>query len=103
MATDTINVRSAPFSAQGDGQTDDRAAFAAALESAAAAKVPIVVPPGDYCLELTPGHPCLPIRGDLSIYGAGMGLSRLSFGPCPPTFLCYGFEMPANCHVSFED
>lgn len=68
-----LNVRSAPFSAVGDGTTDDRSAFARAFAAAQAGDT-VMVPPGDYRIVLTGG--ALAIPEGVMLWGQA-GKSRL--------------------------
>lgn len=50
-AVTAINVKDAPFSAKGDGTTDDKAAIQAALDDVGASGGAVYFPPGDYVVS----------------------------------------------------
>ncbi|QDT64240.1 right-handed parallel beta-helix repeat-containing protein [Calycomorphotria hydatis] len=54
LQAEIINIQSAPYSAKGDGEADDRPAFAKALTAANPGDV-ILIPPGKYRVVLTGG------------------------------------------------
>ena len=65
-----ISVKS--FGAKGDGATDDRAAFQAALDAAASGNAELYVPPGTYVIDAQPRALFgLAIRGTVHLRGAG--------------------------------
>lgn len=76
-----INVMDAPYGAKGDGATNDRAAFQAAIDEAIASGVPLFVPkpPQFYRIILEPNHDRLLVDGDLSMVGEGKESTLLRF------------------------
>ncbi|WP_374686258.1 right-handed parallel beta-helix repeat-containing protein [Promineifilum sp.] len=76
-----IDVTAAPFGAKGDGTTNDRAAFQAAIDAAIAAGRPLFVPrPAKfYRIILEPNHDRLLVNGNLTIVGAGRTSTLLRF------------------------
>lgn len=77
----SINVMDAPYKARGDGTTNDRAAFQAAIDAAIDAKLPLWVPqpPQFYRIALDPDHDRLLVSDDLTIVGAGRTTTTLRF------------------------
>jgi hypothetical protein len=63
-----ISVKDSPHNAAGNGVADDTAAFNSAYAAAKAAKVPMVIPTGDYKFTST-----LVWDGAVDVIGAGMG------------------------------
>jgi hypothetical protein len=81
QAAQTIDVTDPKYGAVGDGVTNDRAAFQAAIDSAIAARLPLWVPrPAvHYQIDLDPGHDKLEVGGDLTILGAGRDQCLIRF------------------------
>ena len=79
--TTALNVMDAEFGAKGDGATDDRAAFQAAIDQAVATGRPLLVPrpPQFYRLVLTPNNDRLLVNGDLTMVGEGKDSTVLRF------------------------
>lgn len=76
-----INVKDPAYGARGDGTTNDRAAFQAAIDAAVAAGLPLWVPrPAQfYRISLEPNHERLLVGGDLTIVGEGRDSTLLRF------------------------
>lgn len=76
-----INVMDPPYGAKGDGTTNDRDAFQAAIAAAIAAELPLLVPrpPQFYRIALDPGHDRLLVDGDLALVGEGRESTTLRF------------------------
>ncbi len=76
-----INVMDPAYGAKGDGTTNDRDAFQAAIDAAVEAGVSLHVPapPQFYRIGLDPNHDRLLIGGDLTILGEGRGTTTLRF------------------------
>lgn len=76
-----INVMDAAYGAKGDGTTNDRAAFQAAIDAAIDAELPLYVPqpPQFYRITLESNHDRLLIGGDLAIIGEGRDTTTLRF------------------------
>ncbi len=76
-----INVMDAAFGARGDGSTNDRAAFQAAIDAAIAARAPLLIPRTDqfYRIALDAEHKNLRVNGDLTIVGDGRDATLLRF------------------------
>lgn len=81
QGTDSINVTDPTYGAKGDGKTNDRDAFQAAIDAAVEAEVPLYIPrPSQfYRIGLDPNHDRLLIGGDLVILGEGRGVTSLRF------------------------
>lgn len=81
QAQQAIDVTAAPFGARGDGQTNDRAAFQAAIDAAIQQRKPLWLPrPGvAYRIELDGANPWLDVHGDLTVVGASQADTRLLF------------------------
>lgn len=71
-----INVKSTPYSAAGNGATDDSAALQAAFDAGASGNIPVFLPKGTY-RHVTK----LNLASNLTLYGAGMGVSVLKYDP----------------------
>ena len=76
-----ISVMDPVFGAKGDGATNDRDAFQAAIDAAVKAEVPLYVPrpPQFYRIGLDPNHDRLLVPGDLAIMGDGRLTTTLRF------------------------
>lgn len=76
-----INVMDAAYGAKGDGTTNDRAAFQAAIDAAIDAELPLYVPqpPQFYRIALESNHDRLLVGGDLAIIGEGRDTTTLRF------------------------
>ncbi len=76
-----INVMDPAYGAKGDGATNDRAAFQAAIDAAIAAGLPLWVPrpPQFYRIILEPNYDALRVTGDLTIVGEGRESTLLRF------------------------
>jgi hypothetical protein len=81
QAQTAINVMDAAYGAKGDGATNDRAAFQAAIDAAIATQLPLWVPepPQFYRITLDPNNPHLRVDGDLTIAGEGRNSTVLRF------------------------
>jgi len=76
---DWINVKVAPYSATGDGATDDTTAIQAAITAVAATGGVVYFPPGTYRLNGATG---LNITGNaVTLRGAGAETSTIQIGP----------------------
>ena len=86
QAQQAIDVTAAPFGARGDGQTNDRAAFQAAIDAAIQQRKPLWLPRPAvaYRIELDGATPWLDVHGDLTVVGAGRGDTRLLFTQATP-------------------
>lgn len=76
-----INVMDPAFGAKGDGTTNDRAAFQAAMDAAIEGGLPLVVPqpPQFYRIALDPNNERLLVHGDLAVVGEGRHTTTLRF------------------------
>lgn len=76
-----VNVMDAAFGAKGDGTTNDRPAFQAAIDAAVAAGVPLLIPqPAQfYRIVLEPHERSLRVKGDLAIIGDGRASTLLRY------------------------
>ena len=76
-----INLMDPAYGARGDGTTNDRDAFQAAIDAAVEAGVPLYVPrpPQFYRIGLDPNHDRLLVGGDLAIVGEGRATTTLRF------------------------
>lgn len=76
-----INVMDPAFGARGDGTTNDRDAFQAAIDAAIDAKLPLWIPkpPQFYRISLDPDHDRLLVSDDLAIIGEGRESATLRF------------------------
>lgn len=76
-----VNIMDPVFGVKGDGTTNDRAAFQAAMDAAVAAAVPLWIPRPDqfYRIALDQEHKSLRVNGDLTIIGAGRQSTLLRF------------------------
>ncbi len=86
QAQQAIDVTAAPYAARGDGQTDDRAAFQAAIDAAIQQKRPLMIPrpAAFYRLVLDSEHRSLDVAGNLVAVGAGHESTLLRFSiPAP--------------------
>ena len=81
QSQDAINVMDPAYGATGDGVTNDRAAFQAAIDDAIAAGRPLAIPrpPQFYRIALDPNNERLLVHGDLSVVGEGRDLTTLRF------------------------
>lgn len=77
-----IDVTGPDYGAKGDGSTDDRAAFQAAIDDAIAQGKPLVVPapPQFYRIILSSGNDKLDVHGDLTILGDSRSTTLIRFG-----------------------
>lgn len=65
-----LNVTEAPYSATGDGSTDDRAAIQSALDDAVTSGAAVYFPPGVYIVGKSPsGAWCLTVGANVTIFG----------------------------------
>jgi Pectate lyase superfamily protein len=78
--TDAINVKNSPYSAVGDGSTDDTSAITAAMTAASALGAPVYFPAGTYLTS-----PIAVPTGVSGIFGAGPAVSILY-----PTRIAHG-------------
>ena len=71
----------APFGARGDGATNDRAAFQAAIDAAIQQRKPLWIPQprSFYRIELDDAHRRLDVAGHLAIIGAGRTTTLVRF------------------------
>ena len=78
--------RQAPYRARGDGQTNDRAAFQAAIDAAIQQRRPLWIPrPASfYRIELDNTNRQLDVAGDLAIVGAGRESTLLRVSVAAP-------------------
>lgn len=76
-----IDVTDPAYGARGDGTTDDRAAFQAAIDAAIAAGLPLWVPAPSqfYRIVLSGANPQLTVAGDLAVVGAGKDTTLLRY------------------------
>ncbi len=76
-----VNVTNPRYGAVGDGETNNRAAFQAAIHRAIADQMPLFIPTSKapYLIELDAEHPQLDIDGDLIIYGATKQTTTIQF------------------------
>ncbi len=83
---DVVDVTNATFGAVGDGSTNDRAAFQAAIDEAIAEGKPLLVPQPSqfYRIILDAEHERLLVDGDLTIIGAGRATTLIRFGLSSP-------------------
>lgn len=81
-----VLVTDPAFGATGDGVTDDRAAFQAAIDTAVAQQRPLLVPPPAvaYQIEIDDEHDALYIEGDLVLIGGGAADTALRFNVAEP-------------------
>lgn len=81
QGADAINVMDPAYGAKGDGKTNDRDAFQAAIDAAVEAGVPLYIPrpPQFYRIGLDPNHDRLLVAGDLAIVGDGRVTTTLRF------------------------
>ena len=86
QAQTAIDVTAAPYGARGDGQTNDRAAFQAAINAAIQQRRPLWIPrPASfYRIELDNANPQLDVAGDLAVVGAGRGTTLLRVSVAAP-------------------
>lgn len=77
----TLNVSDPAFGARGDGVTNDRAAFQAAIDAAIASGQPLFLPKPSafYRIDLDSENNRLLVHGDLTIIGEGQGDTLLRF------------------------
>ena len=102
-----VNVTDAAFGARGDGVTNDRAAFQAAIDAAIAGRLPLWVPrPAQhYRIELDPEHDQLRVDGDLTVVGEGRGntLIRFSIANPDPSKEYSGFYVHNGCNFQIAE
>ena len=74
-----VSVMDAAYGAKGDGQTNDRDAFQAAIDAAIDAGLPLLIPkpPQFYRIILDPNHDRLLVNGDLAVVGEGRDTTTL--------------------------
>ena len=99
-----VNIMDPAFGVKGDGTTNDRAAFQAAMDAAVAAGVPLWIPRPEqfYRIVLEPEHRNLRVNGDLTVIGAGRKSTLLRYTvQNPGTGQPYsGFYVPGG--VNFQ-
>lgn len=85
-AGNVIDVTDPQFGAAGDGVTDDRAAFQAAINAAIKQKLPLWVPPPSdfYRIVLTGQDKALMVTGHVEIVGGGRTTTLLRFSIIDP-------------------
>lgn len=102
-----IDVTAASYGALGDGKTNDRAAFQAAIEAAIQQRLPLLVPASAafYRIELDSENLQLDVNGDLTIIGAGRGNTLLRFSiPSPVSGQnCSGFHVYNGSNFQIAD
>lgn len=102
-----ISVMDAAFGAKGDGVTNDRAAFQAAIDAAIEAKKPLLIPrPAQfYRIVLEPERRSLMVTGDLVIFGEGRESTLLRYtAQNPGTGKAYaGFYVPGGVNFQLSD
>jgi hypothetical protein len=78
---EAVNVMDPAFGAVGDGQTNDRAAFQAAIDMAIEQGRPLFIPrpPEFYRIVLEPNHANLIVGGDITIQGESRDATTLRF------------------------
>jgi hypothetical protein len=81
-----VDVTAAPYRARGDGQTNDRAAFQAAIDAAIQQRRPLWIPrpAAFYRIELDNANPQLDVAGNLAIVGAGRESTLLRVSVAAP-------------------
>jgi hypothetical protein len=81
QSTDALNVMDPVFGARGDGQTNDRVAFQAAIDAAIEQQRPLFIPrpPQFFRIALEPNHANLFVNGDIAIQGEGRDAATLRF------------------------
>ena len=86
QAQQAIDVTAAPFGARGDGQTNDRAAFQAAIDAAVQQRKPLWIPrpAAFYRIELDNTNRQLDVPGDLTVVGAGRATTLLRVSVAAP-------------------
>ena len=82
-----IDVTAAPYGARGDGQTNDRAAFQAAINAAIQQRRPLWIPrpPSFYRIQLDNTSRQLDVAGDLTVVGAGRATTLLRVSVAAPS------------------
>lgn len=83
-----VRVTDPAFGAVGDGVTDDRAAFQAAIDTAVAQSRPLLIPPPPvaYQIDINDNHDALVIAGDLIMVGGGADNTTVQFNIETPDF-----------------
>lgn len=104
---DVVDVTGAAFGAVGDGSTDDRAAFQAAIDEAIATGKPLLLPqPAQfYRIVLDTEHEHLLVDGDLTIIGADRTTTLIRFSLSSPDVSKFyaGFYITNGSNVQMTD
>lgn len=102
-----VNVTAAPYNAVGNGSTDNRAAFQAAINDAVAQGRPLYIPAAAqfYRVVLNSEFKQLEVSGNLTIIGDGRSQSRLQFevsGPVPANIYA-GIQVKNGVNFTMSD
>lgn len=107
QAQEPLIVTDPAFGAKGDGVTNDRAAFQAAIDKAIQEKRPLRIPkpPAFYRIVLEPAHNQLKIQGDITIIGDGRSDTLLQFGIAnpDPSKNYFGFFIHNDSNFNISD